>query len=228
MTTVNVPNNITAGTAISAPPVHENFQYLEGILNDDMIHADGSKPFEAIPTVPALDPSSDNQLTRKKYVDNGPRVLARRQHTSSTAFAVGGAGPTDSGISTIDFVMPSLRGGTNPQLLELSLFVPKFTLAQDAQGWPPEGSAMGVSLRPTADTTKNLVFGQAITTASNGFTSHPSLYAKRTWTASDAAFLAAPGATVGLKVYIEMGNIAGQFQLLGSADFPCEFVVRVI
>lgn len=89
---VSVPNNFVAGTPSVADDVDANFAALVTWVNTNAVHLDASKAFTAVPTGPATDPSSDNQLARKLYVDNkvaaGPRgVMARNSATSSSANA---------------------------------------------------------------------------------------------------------------------------------------------
>ena len=67
---VSVPNTFTNGTAADAPEVNANFSSLVTWINTNAVHLDGSKAFTAVPSGPAANPTSDNQLARKKYVDD--------------------------------------------------------------------------------------------------------------------------------------------------------------
>ncbi len=95
-TDVSVPNNFTAGTPAVADDVDANFASLVTWVNTNAVHLDGSKAFTAVPSGPATDPTTANQLTRKTYVDtlvstNAPRgVMATASVTA-----------VQSGISTI-------------------------------------------------------------------------------------------------------------------------------
>lgn len=67
---VSVSNTFTNGTAADAPEVNANFSSLVTWINTNAVHLDGSKAFTAVPSGPAANPTSDNQLARKKYVDD--------------------------------------------------------------------------------------------------------------------------------------------------------------
>ena len=66
---VSVPNNFTAGTPAVADDVDANFTSLVTWINTNATHLDGSKAFTSIPSGPASNPTTDNQLARKAYVD---------------------------------------------------------------------------------------------------------------------------------------------------------------
>jgi hypothetical protein len=69
-TDASVPNNFTVGTPAVADDVDANFDAITTWINTNAVHLDASKAFTAVPSGPATDPSSDNQLTRKAYVDS--------------------------------------------------------------------------------------------------------------------------------------------------------------
>lgn len=78
MATATVTHDFVAGTLIESAEVDQNFTDLANFLNTEAIQRDGSVAFTAIPTLPSSDPTSDNQATRKLYVDNKFRgVLGR-------------------------------------------------------------------------------------------------------------------------------------------------------
>lgn len=80
-----VTNNFTAGTPAVADDVDTNFADLVTWLNTNAVHLDGSKAFTGIPSGPASDPTTANQLTRKAYVDSvvgGRGVVATATKTS--------------------------------------------------------------------------------------------------------------------------------------------------
>jgi hypothetical protein len=68
-TAASVTYSFTVGTAAVAAEVNQDFTDLVTWINTNAVHLDGSKPFTAVPSGPAVDPSSDNQLARKAYVD---------------------------------------------------------------------------------------------------------------------------------------------------------------
>jgi hypothetical protein len=70
MSTVSKTYTFVAGTLIEAAEVNQNFDDVIGYINSEVIVRDASVPFTSIPTVPASSPTSDNQVARKKYVDD--------------------------------------------------------------------------------------------------------------------------------------------------------------
>lgn len=66
---VAVTYNFTAGTPAVADNVDQNFADVVNWINTNAVHLDGSKAFTSIPSGPATDPTSANQLARKAYVD---------------------------------------------------------------------------------------------------------------------------------------------------------------
>ena len=67
---VSVPNTFVAGNTAIAADVNSNFSSLVTWINTNAVHLDASKAFTAVPSGPTgTDPSTDDQLTRKKYVD---------------------------------------------------------------------------------------------------------------------------------------------------------------
>jgi hypothetical protein len=66
---VSVTYNFVAGTPAVADNVDQNFTDIVNWVNTNAVHLDGSKAFTAVPSGPASDPTSANQLTRKAYVD---------------------------------------------------------------------------------------------------------------------------------------------------------------
>lgn len=68
-TDVSVPNNFTVGTPAVADDVDANFAAVVTWINTNAVHLDASKAFTSVPSGPATDPTSDNQLTRKAFVD---------------------------------------------------------------------------------------------------------------------------------------------------------------
>lgn len=70
MTSVAKTNTFVAGTNAEAAKVNQNFDDLVTYINDEVIVRDASKAFTSVPSGPATNPSTDNQFTRKKYVDD--------------------------------------------------------------------------------------------------------------------------------------------------------------
>lgn len=69
MATAAVPYVFVLGTKIKSAESNANFQAVIDFLNGSVSHLDGSKAFTGIPVLPATTPTSDNQATRKAYVD---------------------------------------------------------------------------------------------------------------------------------------------------------------
>jgi len=66
---VSVTYDFSSGTPAVADDVDQNFDDIVTWINTNAVHLDATKAFTAVPSGPASDPSSDNQLTRKAYVD---------------------------------------------------------------------------------------------------------------------------------------------------------------
>jgi hypothetical protein len=88
MATPAVTNTLANGTTVDADDLNENFADLVDFLDDDVVHVDGSKAMTGILTLPASDPSTANQATRKSYVDavgtTAAAALATHHGPSST------------------------------------------------------------------------------------------------------------------------------------------------
>lgn len=70
MSTVSKTHTFVAGTLIEAAEANQNFDDLVNYTNSEVIVRDASVAFTAIPSGPATNPSTDDQFTRKKYVDD--------------------------------------------------------------------------------------------------------------------------------------------------------------
>ena len=70
MATASVTYVFANGTNADGTQVNSNFNNVVNFLNTETVQRDASIAFTAIPTVPATDPTTDNQLARKAYVDN--------------------------------------------------------------------------------------------------------------------------------------------------------------
>lgn len=106
MPTAAVTHTLVNGDPNDASEVNTNFSDLVSFINTNAIQKDASVAFTAVPTGPASDPSSDNQLARKAYVDN--RTLGVLGSVSSTT--VGSEFSTSfaaTGLS-FTFTMPTL------------------------------------------------------------------------------------------------------------------------
>jgi hypothetical protein len=75
MATASVTHTFAALTDIKSSEANKNFGDLVTFLNNQVIHADASRPFTSHPSGPPTDPTSDNQYARKAYVDRGPTLV---------------------------------------------------------------------------------------------------------------------------------------------------------
>lgn len=70
MATAAVTYTFSNGTNADATKVNTNFTDLVSFINAELIQKDASVAFTAVPSGPASNPTTDNQLVRKKYVDD--------------------------------------------------------------------------------------------------------------------------------------------------------------
>lgn len=75
MSSVSKTYTFTGGTYAKAAEVNQNFDDVINYTNNEVIVRDGSKAFTAVPSGPAVDPTSNDQFTRKKYVDDKDAAL---------------------------------------------------------------------------------------------------------------------------------------------------------
>ena len=80
-----VTNTFSNGTTADAPAVNQNFTDVVTWINTNAVHLDGSKAFTSVPSGPATNPTSANQLTRKAYVDSFFPVTQANLGTNSVA-----------------------------------------------------------------------------------------------------------------------------------------------
>ena len=70
MATAAVTYVFANGTNADGTQVNSNFTSVVNFLNTETVQRDASIAFTAIPSLPAVDPTTDNQAVRKAYVDN--------------------------------------------------------------------------------------------------------------------------------------------------------------
>jgi hypothetical protein len=99
-TDASVPNNFVAGTPSVADDVDANFAAVVNWINANAVHLDASKAFTAVPSGPASDPTSANQLTRKAYVDTLVPRGGKVRATYSPTMKAGG-NPISLGNGTL-------------------------------------------------------------------------------------------------------------------------------
>lgn len=95
MATASVPNTFSALTKAKSAEVNANFTALLDFLNGSVVHTDASKAFTGIPSGPAVNPTTDNQFTRKKYVDDQVATKAASSHNHSAANITSGTLDSD-------------------------------------------------------------------------------------------------------------------------------------
>lgn len=114
MTSVSKTYTFVAGTDAKGTEVNQNFDDIITYVNNEVVVRDGSTAFTAVPSGPATNPSSDNQLTRKKYVDDQDTAISTTVTANKTAadnaFLVR---PTISGSNNQIIKSASVTGYTN-------------------------------------------------------------------------------------------------------------------
>lgn len=97
MATPQITYTFLGGTLAKASEVNQNFADIVSFLSSSVIHRDASVAFTAVPSGPSTDPTSNNQFTRKRYVDTRdqavqdtvPKVLGVGKRTTDAAIALG-------------------------------------------------------------------------------------------------------------------------------------------
>lgn len=69
MSSLSKPYTFAAGAFAVGSQVNSDFDTLYNWVNANAIWADGSVAFTGVPSGPNVDPSANNHLTRKSYVD---------------------------------------------------------------------------------------------------------------------------------------------------------------
>ena len=85
MATAAVTYTFANGTNADGTQVNSNFTSVVNFLNTEVVQRDASIAFTAIPSLPAVDPTTDNQAVRKAYVDNFLPAGVITQYGASTA-----------------------------------------------------------------------------------------------------------------------------------------------
>lgn len=85
MATAAVTYTFVNGTNADGTQVNANFTSVLNFLNTEVVQRDASIAFTAIPTLPASDPSTDNQAVRKSYVDQIIPAGVITQYAGSSA-----------------------------------------------------------------------------------------------------------------------------------------------
>ena len=93
MAAISKAFNFVPSTTAESVKVNQNFNDLFAQINANLVHADGSIAFTGIPAGPAVDPTTDNQFTRKRFVDQADlrraQVIRVNGGVSSPGLTVG-------------------------------------------------------------------------------------------------------------------------------------------
>ncbi len=90
MATASVTYSFAPLTLAESSEVNQNFQDVITFLNGSTMHRDASSAFTAVPSGPATNPTSANQLARKAYVDV-PRYVGSRTGLATVSTGVAGS-----------------------------------------------------------------------------------------------------------------------------------------
>lgn len=118
--TIDALNEFVDGQTAIAADVNANFATLVDYIETNCIvknSADGVTTFETVPSGPATDPSTDNQLTRKSYVDmiKNSRTGIRTYYASPTPDVTFNGSGAVTVLATVqsDAVIPTNATNTN-------------------------------------------------------------------------------------------------------------------
>lgn len=84
-----MPYTFTASTPAVAAEVNANLQALVTWITNNAMQKDGSVAFTAVPSGPAANPTTDNELARKAYVDATANVVGGIQMYAGAAAPTG-------------------------------------------------------------------------------------------------------------------------------------------
>lgn len=181
---VGVTYNFVSGTPAIADNVDQNFTDLVTWINANAVHLDASKAFTAVPSGPAADPTSANELTRKAYVDgkfttctsgarpSSPSVgaLIFETDTSRVRVWTGSLWQLLSGAQAVSATGTGIVGTTSPSTITLTYGTENydtdgfFTAGGSAFTIPEAGTySVTVRLTRTAGNTFTTGFGSYAT-----------------------------------------------------------------
>lgn len=160
-----VTNTFVDTTTAVAAEVNTNFDDIEGWINGTGMPRDGSVAFTSIPSGPASNPTTSNQLVRKAYVDQYAKSIHRHQ-----AFTGGTEGnATHQVTGSINIVDP----GYDIEVWGFAqLLVSPVTIADLANLWELDGRidsvVVGSFLIPIVQNTQSLACYIPLTTHLTG------------------------------------------------------------
>lgn len=117
MATISKQHTFSTGTTIVASEVNTNFDDLFTQINDEVVHIDGTNALTALLSGPSTDPTADNHLSRKAYVDAKAGGLVSRKTMHSSGSPVSMASGAVSGtwydvFSSLDTSVSEVDGHT--------------------------------------------------------------------------------------------------------------------
>lgn len=129
----SVPYTFVALTTAEAGKVNSNFTALVNYLNASVSLADASVAYTGIPLLPSDTPTTDNQATRKAYVDTV--VDASRPRRVRTALTTGNVALTSTSYADVTgmtvtvaatagdllMVLPNFRLGTQDYVVDFDI-----------------------------------------------------------------------------------------------------------
>ena len=221
MATASLPNTIIAGTPAVAAEVQGNDEYLEGFLNAQVAHVDGTKPFTAIPsTTDVSAPSSDGQLVSLGGLKAYNRILAFREHPTTSLNMDDGA-IADSGISLPSFTMPTLGGG---RYLEITATIPQITMYAHGGDTPDPQMQLQAFLRHGSVVVGYAATLQGVTLGLGIDSDAPTLHVRQILASNTKI---AAGTTVNIKLEGRPARTGGRMQFLGTADAPIQLMAEL-
>jgi hypothetical protein len=207
---------MVTGELALAAEVNANFDAIEEFLNDEVIQKDGTRAMTAALGLPASDPVSANQATRKSYVDRQGGVVQSYQRETAGTYC--GSSITDAGVVLPAFTMPTLDGNLG---LRVAVYCPLVEI-QDT-GSPDYG--VGAS-EYWITTSANVIIQKATVQLNGVFATdkNSGFYMERIF--FDNTYFAA-GATVNLKVRGRLEG-GGNTRMTGTDIAPIQMTATIL
>lgn len=225
MPAANNPQTYVTGTPATAAAVNANFDYLESFINTEVIQRDASLAFTGVPSGPATDPSSDNQLARKKYVDDRSKLVKYVEVTTDQSgnYAKGNVWRW-LGVSTGVFNFPTIPTGGS---FTVVAHVPVFNVSDDG-GLPNAGGILDVGLFKESLDADRVSMGRVHAPPLSGYQVDGvnSCTISRTWF-DNVSIAAGLSVNFNLRGRIPVATQNGRFYIVGNAQYPAQIVCRL-
>lgn len=221
MATAALPNTITAGTDMVAGEVQGNDEYLEGFVNNEVVHRDGSKAFTALPSAPTDAPTLDGHLLTLGAFKARAGILAKRKHETMTLWVGHDEGVKDMGITLPQFNMPDLSGGL---VLRVEVNAPRVVVDSHG-GYPEYHAAIKTRLRTSGGGT---VAYDCTPIGVTGFTAGTDAHSVSFYRDFHDNAVFPAGTVMNLKLSGELTQNAGKFHFLGDANTPVTMIARLL